>query len=76
MLNQLANKQELNNKWDIEFLEGGPVIPAKQSGLSLHSWTSISGSEDVNNFSGIAKYSSIFTSQQAMQNRGYWTLVK
>jgi hypothetical protein len=38
-------KQELTGKWDIEFLEGGPVLPPKQSGLSLQPWTSGSFSE-------------------------------
>jgi hypothetical protein len=54
-------KQELTGKWEIEFLDGGPVLPPKQSGISLQPWTSLSGNEAFNNFSGVAKYSTSFT---------------
>jgi hypothetical protein len=53
-------KQELGVKWDIEFLEGGPVLPSKQSGLNLQPWTSIGGNDEFNNFSGVARYSTSF----------------
>jgi hypothetical protein len=53
-------KQELSGKWEIEFLEGGPVLPPKQGGISLQPWTNIIGNDAFNNFSGVAKYSTSF----------------
>lgn len=46
----------LKGRWSIEFLTGGPVIPAKASIDDLSSWTELQG-DDVKNFSGSAKYS-------------------
>jgi hypothetical protein len=64
--------QTLNGNWDIDFLEGGPSIPARQSGIPLQPWTSISGKEDLNNFSGLAKYSTTFNKPQV--NSKAWLL--
>jgi len=50
---------QFTGKWTIEFLDGGPVIPATVNGASLGSWTDLGG-EDVKNFSGRAKYSLVF----------------
>ncbi|MDQ6610563.1 MAG: glycoside hydrolase family 2 protein, partial [Bacteroidota bacterium] len=51
--------QSINGGWTIEFLSGGPVIPAKRTGTTLGSWTDLE-EEDVKNFSGTAKYSTTF----------------
>jgi hypothetical protein len=64
--------QALNGNWDIDFLEGGPAIPDRQSGVSLQPWTSINGKEDLNNFSGLAKYSTTFNKPQG--NAKTWLL--
>jgi hypothetical protein len=50
---------ELNKQWTIEFLTGGPVLPAKMAIDKLGSWTELNG-EDVKNFSGTAKYTTNF----------------
>jgi hypothetical protein len=50
---------KLNNQWTIEFLDGGPVLPAKTTINKLGSWTELDG-EDVKNFSGTAKYTTNF----------------
>ncbi len=57
---ELSNQShEIKDEWILEFLDGGPVIPAKRSLSSLGSWTSLDG-EEVKNFSGTAKYSTTF----------------
>jgi hypothetical protein len=52
---QSASK-EINGKWTIEFLSGGPVLPAKITTDRLGSWTE-AGGDELKNFSGVAKYS-------------------
>jgi hypothetical protein len=54
----LGSPIEINN-WAIEFLTGGPVIPQKTSVTKLGSWTDLNG-DDVKNFSGTARYTTIF----------------
>jgi hypothetical protein len=49
-----GSAQEIKGDWTLEFLDGGPVIPAKVS-VQLGSWTELNG-EEVKNFSGTAKY--------------------
>lgn len=51
--------QEITNNWTLEFLEGGPALPAKQPNAKLGSWTDGVG-EEVKNFSGVARYSTSF----------------
>lgn len=51
-----AVTQPIEGKWSIEFLTGGPVIPAKVSIDELNTWIELQG-DDVKNFSGSAKYS-------------------
>jgi hypothetical protein len=50
----------INSKWTVEFLEGGPVVPQKATVEKLGSWTSLNG-DDVKNFSGTAKYTTAFS---------------
>jgi hypothetical protein len=50
---------EIKGNWSIQFLEGGPAIPATVDKISLGSWTDLPG-EDVKKFSGTAKYSISF----------------
>lgn len=49
----------INNKWTIEFLTGGPVLPQKTMVDKLGSWTELPG-DDVKNFSGTASYTTNF----------------
>lgn len=53
-------RMELGNRWNIEFRDGGPVIPRQQDTDSLRLWTDI-GDEDAASFSGTAIYSTSFT---------------
>jgi hypothetical protein len=48
--------QAINGEWTIEFLKGGPVLPAKTKLNKLSSWTELEG-DAVKNFSGTGKYS-------------------
>jgi hypothetical protein len=52
--------QEIKGSWTLEFLQGGPNIPAKATINNLVSWTELSG-DDVKNFSGTGKYSITFS---------------
>ena len=52
----LAASQSIKGKWSVEFLDGGPVIPAKITVDDVGSWTDLNG-DDVKNYSGTAKYS-------------------
>lgn len=50
----------IEGDWTIEFLNGGPALPAKQTINKLGSWTELNG-DHVKNFSGTAKYSTTFS---------------
>jgi len=52
--------QEITGKWKIDFIEGGPVLPASKETDMLVSWTEFGG-EDVKNFSGTASYKISFS---------------
>jgi len=54
-----AQPQQVVGDWIIEFLTGGPVLPAKVETKTLGFWTELAGDE-VKNFSGSAKYSISF----------------
>jgi hypothetical protein len=45
----------VSGRWSLEFLTGGPTLPAKVADAPLGSWTDLSG-DDVKNFSGTARY--------------------
>jgi hypothetical protein len=45
--------------WSIEFVSGGPVLPAKKTLTGLGSWTDID-QDAAKNFSGTAKYTAKF----------------
>jgi Tol biopolymer transport system component len=49
----------LNGEWKVDFMEGGPVLPAPQRTRVLGTWTNFSGGE-VKRFSGTAKYTLSF----------------
>ena len=54
-----AEAQSINGSWTLEFLTGGPTLPAKTTISKLDSWTTLSG-DDAKNFSGTAKYTTTF----------------
>lgn len=56
---QAQQPQPFTGQWTVEFLSGGPTLPAKRTISKLGSWTEWEG-EDVKNFSGTAKYSITF----------------
>jgi hypothetical protein len=45
----------VTGRWSLEFLSGGPRLPAKVTDVPLGSWTDLPG-DDVKNFSGTARY--------------------
>jgi hypothetical protein len=55
----LSTPSELSGSWKVNFLEGGPVIPASKEITKLSSWTLFDG-DDVKNFSGTAAYTIAF----------------
>ena len=54
-----SRAQEIKGSWTIEFLDGGPILPAKVNVNKLGSWTELDG-DAAKNFSGTAKYSISF----------------
>jgi hypothetical protein len=54
-----GDKMEITGNWEIEFLDGGPILPKKRATAELISWTGMEG-EEVKNFSGTARYSITF----------------
>lgn len=54
----------LENKWNINFVSGGPTLPAAVSNSILGSWTNLDGN-DVKIFSGTASYTTHFNKPKA-----------
>jgi hypothetical protein len=50
---------DISGAWKVDFITGGPVIPASKELTNLTSWTEFGGDE-VKNFSGTAKYTISF----------------
>ena len=50
----------LGNAWDVEFLEGGPTLPAARTIERLASWTEWSGDPALLDFAGTARYITVF----------------
>jgi len=61
----------IQGEWTIEFLNGGPMIPAKITADQLYSWSDLDTSE-YSDFSGTAKYSIIFDKPSG--NAASWIL--
>jgi hypothetical protein len=55
----LSAPVELIGNWKVNFLEGGPILPASKEISKLSSWTLFEG-DDVKNFSGTASYTITF----------------
>ena len=55
----LSAPVELAGNWKVNFLEGGPVLPASKEITKLSSWT-LFGGDDVKNFSGTTSYTITF----------------
>ncbi|WP_201986020.1 glycosyl hydrolase [Hymenobacter rubidus] len=58
-----AAPQPLTNPWDLTFISGGPVLPAKLQTKELTSWTTLAG-DAGKKFSGTATYSTTFAMPQ------------
>jgi hypothetical protein len=63
---------EIKTRWNVEFIAGGPELPAPFSMNVLASWTEASDTR-VENFSGTARYSTVFTLDNTGQ-RDQWLL--
>ncbi len=67
----IAQPQAIKGAWTINFLDGGPTIPAFITTTELKSWT-VLGADDTKNFSGTAKYSISFAKPAG--NANAWLL--
>jgi hypothetical protein len=67
----VGTAEVLQGKWKLQFLEGGPALPAPVDLTTLGSWTNLPGNE-VKNFSGTAKYSIHFP--KPASKAGYYLL--
>jgi hypothetical protein len=56
----LSMPREIAGRWNLAFIEGGPALPAPRDISRLGSWT-ISGGDDVKDFSGTASYTTSFS---------------
>jgi hypothetical protein len=56
----LAGAAEIKGKWNIEFIEGGPVLPPRIETEKLMSWTEF-GEQSYKDFSGTARYTTEFS---------------
>ena len=56
---QASAPLEIQGTWKVDFIDGGPVLPASQNITKLVSWTEFGG-EQVKDFSGSAKYTISF----------------
>jgi hypothetical protein len=63
---------EIRGEWNVEFIEGGPVLPSSFKTEQLASWTS-SGNQEAKRFAGTAKYT-IFFDIPDSQMAEYWQL--
>jgi hypothetical protein len=50
-----------NNKWKLEFTEGGPVLPKEEVLSKIQPWTNFKDDSTTQSFSGTAVYSTSFT---------------
>ncbi len=57
--NKAGAATAIEGNWTLDFLEGGPAIPASRTVRSLGSWTD-AGGQEVKDFSGTAKYTLYF----------------
>jgi hypothetical protein len=64
-------EQHLQGRWDLEFLEGGPTVPASRQLDTLVSWTALDAEAAA--FSGTARYALRFEGP-ATRRGGSWFL--
>jgi hypothetical protein len=67
----------LEGDWSVEFLEGGPSLPAPRRVPSLSDWTQWSAEADqdaLRNFSGTARYTLEFNLPPSADTETYWSL--
>jgi len=57
--NNAGKPVAMEGDWTLDFLEGGPVLPERQTISALGSWTEAPGNA-VKDFSGTAKYTLVF----------------
>ncbi len=50
-----------NNKWKLQFTEGGPVLPKEKTLSKMQPWTNFTEDSTTQSFSGTAVYSTTFT---------------
>jgi hypothetical protein len=67
--NPTGAPQPLNGTWNIQFVSGGPALPAPIKTQKLDSWTTIAG-EAGQKFSGTATYTTTFPTPQGSSS-GY-----
>jgi len=66
-----GDARDINGDWKINFISGGPVLPAPVTVKQLGSWTDLPG-DDVKKFSGTAQYSIQF--RRPSGNGSVWRL--
>jgi hypothetical protein len=59
-----GDPSQIAGSWNVEFIEGGPVLPAKQNLNELASWTTFDDDE-ADRFHGTARYTITFRAPEA-----------
>lgn len=71
--NQTGKIHPVNGPWAIEFITGGPVLPAPYTTEQLASWTT-QGNEETRRFAGTARYTTTFNAPATSASTYYLDL--
>ncbi len=71
VLQPVGDPQSIRGTWQVEFVEGGPVLPNRFSTDQLRSWTEVGGDE-AKRFAGDLRYTNTF--DLSTQNADHWFL--
>lgn len=63
-INTNSESIEIKGKWQVEFIDGGPQLPAPFATNKLHSWT-VLGDENAQSYAGTGKYTISFNLPKA-----------
>lgn len=70
-LSEKSSPYEVKGEWNVEFIQGGPVVPGKTTISELQSWTNFDDPE-TQRFAGTARYTIEFSIPD--KNSAHWIL--
>lgn len=72
---QTGKSHPVSGPWSVEFIKGGPVLPAPYATETLASWTT-QGNDETRRFAGTARYTTTFSAPAAGASTYYLDLGK